>query len=400
LDGFRVYQELATTIEELVSGLRFNARSENNDDFCISIPSNQNLYQCTAHPNEERTVMNSKILITGATGDTGRAAVKESVKRGLSVRAMARSKDKRSAALEKLGAEVVVGDLHKIDTIRQAMEGMDAAYLVYPVQPGVIEATVNFAQAAKEAAVGAVINLSQRSASRTSTSDSCRETWISEQVLNWSGLPVTHLRPTYFLQWLLYSWQLPLFLEKGILRLPVGNARHAPIAAEDQGRVIAALLQNPNGHAGQTYPLFGPVEMNHEQMAAELTAALGRKIIFQNVEIDEYCKSLETMGVPAYIIQHLGGAMDDYQHGVMSGMNDCVEKLSGQKPMSVGDFARLHIDELNPKSQGCFHILKNGAFYESESRNESNRRTTQKAFSGGANYKNSGIRSIHVAPHA
>jgi len=42
--------------------------------------------------------------------------------------------------------------------------------------------------------------------------------------------------------------------------------------------------------------------------------------------------------------------MEDYQRGVMSGMNDNVEKLSGQKPMSVGDFALLHLDELSPKS--------------------------------------------------
>ena len=35
-------------------------------------------------------------------------------------------------------------------------------------------------------------------------------------------------RPTYFLEWLLYPWQLPLLRDKGILRLPVGNARHAP----------------------------------------------------------------------------------------------------------------------------------------------------------------------------
>jgi uncharacterized protein YbjT (DUF2867 family) len=75
--------------------------------------------------------MSSKVLITGATGDTGRAAAKESIKRGLDVRAMVYSKDDRSAALEELDAEVVVGDLHKIDTIRQAMEGVDAAYLVY-----------------------------------------------------------------------------------------------------------------------------------------------------------------------------------------------------------------------------------------------------------------------------
>jgi NAD(P)H dehydrogenase (quinone) len=294
--------------------------------------------------------MSRKVLITGATGDTGRAAVKESIHRGLTVRAMVHGKDDRSVALEKLGAEVVVGDLHKIDQIRGAMEGMDAAYMVYPVQSGLIEATVYFAQAAKEAGVSAIVNLSQRSASRTSVSHSCQDTWIAEQLLNWSGLPVTHLRPTYFLEWLLYPWQLPIFLEKGILRMPVGKGRHAPIGSEDTGRVVAAILQTPTGHGGQTYPLFGPVEMDHEQMAAELTEALGRKIVFQNVAIDEYSKSLEKMGLPAYVIQHFEGAMDDFQHGVMSGMNDNVERLTGKKPMSVGEFARAHFDQLNPKA--------------------------------------------------
>src|SRR5208282_4638145 len=159
--------------------------------------------------------MNRKVLITGATGDTGRAAVKESIALGLTVRAMVHGRDDRSATLEKLGAEVVVGDLHEVDSIRAAMQGIDAAYLVYPVQAGLIDATVNFAQAAREAGVSAVINLSQRSADRNSKSNSCKETFIAEQVLNWSGLAVTHLRPTYFLEWLLYPFQLPFFVEKG-----------------------------------------------------------------------------------------------------------------------------------------------------------------------------------------
>jgi NAD(P)H dehydrogenase (quinone) len=126
-------------------------------------------------------------------------------------------------------------------------------------------ATVNFAQAAKEAGVSTVINLSQRSANRDSTSDSCRDSFIAEQVFNWSGLPVIHLRPTYFLEWLLYPWQLP-YLQQGILRMPVGKGRHSPIAADDQGRAIAALLKNPEEHIGKTIPLSGPVEMDHEQI--------------------------------------------------------------------------------------------------------------------------------------
>lgn len=292
--------------------------------------------------------MSKKVLITGATGDTGRAAVRESLALGLTVRAMVHNLDARSAALEALGAEVVVGDLLQINSVRAAMEGIDAAYLVWPVQPGLITATVNFAQAAKETGVKTVINLSQRSADRESSSDSCRDSFIAEQILNWSGLSVIHLRPTYFLEWLLYPWQLP-YLKQGILRMPVGKGRHSPIAADDQGRAIAALLKDPEGYIGQTIPLSGPVEMDHEQMAAELSAALGRTIVFQDLPIAEYTASLTGMGVPAYIVQHLGGAMADYQNGHMAGADNNVEQLTGRRSMSVGEFARLHADTLNGK---------------------------------------------------
>jgi uncharacterized protein YbjT (DUF2867 family) len=286
------------------------------------------------------------VLVSGAAGDTGRPAVKYSIAAGLKVRALVHNLDERAKALAELGAEVVAGDLLDINTIRPAMEGVDAAYLVWPVAPGLIHATVNFAQAAKEGGVTTVINQSQRSADRWSTSDACRDSFIAEQVLNWSGLDVVHLRPTYFLEWLLYPWQLP-YLQKGFLRMPVGKGRHSPIAADDQGRAIAALLLHPEGHIGTTIPISGPVEMDHEQMAAELTEALGRKIVFQDLPVAEYVESVKEMGVPPYIVQHLGGAMVDYRHGHMSGADDNVQKLTGHRSMTVAEFAAAHIDLLN-----------------------------------------------------
>jgi uncharacterized protein YbjT (DUF2867 family) len=84
-------------------------------------------------------------------------------------RAMVRKIDERSAALAAQGAEVVVGDLFDINSIRSALEGVEAAYFVYPIAPGLITAAVNFAQAAKEAGTKTVLNLSQRSANRNST---------------------------------------------------------------------------------------------------------------------------------------------------------------------------------------------------------------------------------------
>jgi NAD(P)H dehydrogenase (quinone) len=79
--------------------------------------------------------------------------------------------------------------------------------------------------------------------------------------------------------------------------------------------------------------------MDHEQMAAELSEALGRKIVFQDLPIDEYCPSIEAMGVPPYVVQHFRGAMADYQTGHMSGA-DNNEKLTGYRSMTVGEFAR------------------------------------------------------------
>lgn len=290
--------------------------------------------------------MRKKVLVSGATGDTGRAVVRESLALGLDVRAMAHAVDARSETLRILGAEVVAGDLQEIDTIHAAMEGVNAAYFVWPVKEGLIQATVNFAQAAKEAGVSTVINLSQRSANRNSKSYSCRDSFIAEQVFNWSALSVIHLRPTYFLEWLLYPWQLP-YLRQGILRVPAGKGRHSPIAADDQGRAVAALLQNPKGHIGRTIPLSGPVEMDHEQMTSELSEALGRKITYFDIPIDEYCTSIASMGVPPYIVQHLSGAMEDYQNGHMSGSDDNVERLTGRRSMTVTEYALLHSDVLN-----------------------------------------------------
>lgn len=292
--------------------------------------------------------MSKKVLITGATGSTGRATVRESIALGLTVRAMVRAKDARSDALEKLGAEVVVGDFFDINTLRDAMQGIEAAYLCYPVAPGLIHATVNFAQAAKETGIKVVLNLSQRSANRESKSDSCRDTFIAEEVLNWSGLPVIHLRPTMFLEWLLYPWQLP-YVQQGILRMPVGKGRHSPIAADDQGRAIAALLKNSEGYIGSTIDLSGPVEMDHAQMAAELSEALGRTFVFQDVSLDEYCDAAEKIGIPPYGINHFRGALVDYRNGRMGGADHNIEKITGRRSMTVGEFARAHADLLNGK---------------------------------------------------
>jgi hypothetical protein len=59
------------------------------------------------------------------------------------------------------------------------------------------------------------------------------------------------------------------------------------------------------------------------------------------------------MGIPPYVVEHLRGAMADYQTRHMSGPDNNVEKLTGRRSVTVGQFARAHLDNLNPKKISC-----------------------------------------------
>src|SRR5271163_1880612 len=205
----------------------------------------------------EASMSANRVLVTGATGFTGRAAVDTALKLGLRVSALVHADDARAAALRARGVEVAIGDLSKMDSVRAALEGVRAAYFVYPIIPGIIDATAYFAQAAKEAGVGAIVNMSQISARRDSKSHAAQDHWIAERIFDWSGIPTTHLRPTLFAEWALY-WTDQI--KTGTLRLPFGTGRHAPITAEDQARVITNILLAPEQHKGKIYPLYGERE--------------------------------------------------------------------------------------------------------------------------------------------
>src|SRR5262249_21102257 len=136
-----------------------------------------------------------KILITGATGDTGGYAIEQLLHKGHEVRALVHGLDDRSQRLEDKGVEVVAGDYLDLDAMRAALKGVRGAYFVYPIRPGIIQATAYFAQAAREAGLEAVVNMSQISAREDAKSHAARDHWVAERLFDWSGLPLPHPRP-------------------------------------------------------------------------------------------------------------------------------------------------------------------------------------------------------------
>ncbi|MDB6142263.1 MAG: NmrA family protein [Pseudomonas sp.] len=282
------------------------------------------------------------ILVTGATGFTGRKTVEILLEKAIPVRALVRTDDQRAAEIRQLGAEVVIGDLQDLNAVRAAMEGIETAYFVYPIAPGLIEATARFALAAKEAGVKSVVNMSQISARRVAKSNAALDHYTAERVFDWSGLAMTHLRPTYFSQWLIYPHWRKHIVDKGEIRLPFGAGRHAPIAAEDQARLIAAILENPQPHGGKTYTLNGPVELSQQGVADAVGEVLGRTVNYVPISLEQYRQEMSDAGLPPFLIQHLIEVAQDYQHGVFEGEDQIIREVTGQAPMTVQAFVTLH----------------------------------------------------------
>jgi uncharacterized protein YbjT (DUF2867 family) len=178
-----------------------------------------------------------------------------------------------------------------------------------------------------------MVNMSQISARRDAASNAARQHWLAERILDWSPVPVTHLRPTFFAEWLVTFYQ-----PDGTLPLPFADGRHAPIAAEDQARVITAILEDPGPHAGKVYRLFGPKEMNHYEIAEEMSQALGTPVTYKPISLDEFTERLHRRGFDDHTIQHLRAVAIDYRNGVFAGTNDIVKTVGGTEPQSVREF--------------------------------------------------------------
>jgi NAD(P)H dehydrogenase (quinone) len=282
------------------------------------------------------TDTNELFLITGATGNTGSRTVRLLRERGLRVRALVHTVDERADRLRELGAEVVQGDLLDFPAVSAAVAGVSAAYLNYPVAPGLVEATANFVQAASEAGVHAVVDMSQISARREAKSNAAQHHWLAERLLDRSALSTTHLRPTFFTFFMNMFWTRDN--DEGIYRLPFADARFAPIDAADIAHVIAAILQNPDPHDRQIYPLFGAEELNWFEIAAKVQHTLGIPVRYEPIDIPTFAAGLTASGASAFFVQHIGAVAQDYRDGVFAGMNNLVELIGGVKPITVEDY--------------------------------------------------------------
>ncbi|MBO0793264.1 MAG: NAD(P)H-binding protein [Ktedonobacteraceae bacterium] len=297
-----------------------------------------------------KSAHDSPILVTGAAGDVGaigRTLTALLLAKGHQVRALVRRKDERAEALRQLGAEVVQGDLTDLASMHRAIEGCTRLYFGMSVSAAYLEATVNTAAVARYHGVEAFVNMSQMTVSQmsiTETTDSPqhKQHWLAEQALAWSGLSVVTVRPTVFLETFFLRFAEASVREADELALPLGSGKTSPISAIDVARAVSVILDNPAPHIGHVYHLTGRESADLDHYARVFSEALGRTIRYRNVPLPQWTDGLREAGVPLYVVNHLGVMADLHAQGRYDRMTDDFFQLTGERPMSVYDFVKLH----------------------------------------------------------
>lgn len=290
-------------------------------------------------------------LVTGAGGGVGgvsRMVVEHLTARGETVRAMVHHDDSRAERLREMGAQVVVGDLTDPADVAVAMTGITRMFFNMSVSASYLEATTEVCVAAADLdGLELLVNMSQMTVSQmtaTSTGESRQHRlhWLAEHVINWSGIPAVHIRPTVFLDNPLFTVLAAQSIrEHDQLALPFGTGRTSPIAAADVADAVTAVLVAPHDHVGAVYELTGPAVLDLDGLAAEYSAALDRPIDAVRLPYDEWLGHLAEVGLDPHVQQHIATMAKLHHDGRYDRMTTDLPRLTGHQAQSVEEYIRL-----------------------------------------------------------
>jgi uncharacterized protein YbjT (DUF2867 family) len=276
------------------------------------------------------------ILVTGATGTTGREVVKQLSARGTAIRALVRPRASAST-LDLPGVEIALGDLEDPTSLDAALAGIQRAFLLTPSSPRKVEQEANFIAAARRAGIQHVVKLSIVGAALNSPARILRWHAEAEELLRGSGLAFTLLRPSYFMQNLL--WSAPDITAHGVFNSSLsGSVRHSHIDARDIAAVAAAVLTGP-GHDGQAYHLTGPEALTYPEIAAILSRVTGKPIMYDSSR-ENYAKFLMRFGLDVDDVLELDACLARDEAG--AAVTPLVSTIAHKRPISAEQFARDH----------------------------------------------------------
>ncbi|EPJ35300.1 putative NAD(P)H azoreductase [Streptomyces afghaniensis 772] len=263
------------------------------------------------------------ILVTGATGKTGRRVARLLRERGVPVRAASRSATPSFDWTDR-------------GTWEPALRGVTGMYVVHPDLGGP-QAADDVAAFARQAAAAGARHAVLLSTPSDAWGPAQEHVLAAERALEHAGLDWTVLRVRWFFQNFSEDFLYDPVLS-GEVRLPAGDGKEAFVDAEDIAEV-AALALTEAGHAGWHYELSGPRLMTFGDAVAEIARATGRDLRYVPLTPEAYAQEQRARGVPEEWVRLTVGLYDHVRSGGLASLGDGVHKALGRAPRDFSEYA-------------------------------------------------------------
>ena len=275
------------------------------------------------------------ILITGASGNVGGAVLQELLQSGTPVRSMYRSDE--DAGRAPTGANPVIADFADRSSLDRALEGVDRVYLVCSPIPQLVELESNMVNACREHGIRHLVLNSALGADNYKMSFPALHRKVEERVCA-SGVPATILRPESFMQ-NITTYFAGTINSEGAFYAAGEEAPIGFVDVRDIGAAAAKILTS-DGHAGKTYTPTGPELLNYSQVAAKVSAALGRAVRYVAVTQEQLRQSLRDAGMPPWQVEALADLQAYYTDGPGGKVSSDVGDVLGREPIRMDQFLR------------------------------------------------------------
>jgi uncharacterized protein YbjT (DUF2867 family) len=272
-------------------------------------------------------------LITGATGDVGARVVQHLLERGLRPRILARNEAK-ARLLFGDRVDLFLGDLSQPDSLRTALRGVDALYLVN-VGPQIPERDQLAASISKEMGVKKIVKLSSLDVEHGLAIGAWHE--AGEAAIRASRVPFIFVRPTGFMSNLL-AWANSIKTEQ-IVRSSTAEGRRPFIHSEDIAAVSVEGVVTDT-YLGQVLPITGPQSLTFGEVTAIIAEAIGRPLKYEAISDDEARERYAKIsGSPEETEAHVT-LWRAIREGRLASVTDEVERILGRQPIGLIQWAK------------------------------------------------------------
>jgi uncharacterized protein YbjT (DUF2867 family) len=276
------------------------------------------------------------ILLTGATGTTGRETVRQLLEKGVPFRVMSRNV---AAAKSALGPDLdyVEGDFARPESLPAAFDGITRLSLLCAFAEKMVTLELNAVAAAKKAGITHIVKMSAIGAAPDAPTMIRRWHGEIEQRIEREGFAYTHLWPNAFMQ--NFQRFAPFIRDQGVFYAPIGESRVALVDVVDVAAVTVAALTE-DGHEEQTYEITGPRAYTYGECAEILSRVLKKPVRFESVSLEASHKALVDAGLAANLADALIEIDQMFIDGFGAPVTDIVERTVGRAPRSFEQFAR------------------------------------------------------------